>query len=44
MKNFESIGEMFTKFVKIINELHGLGKTFIEVEKVKDFEVFIKIV
>ena len=34
MKDFESIVEMFSRFMVIMNELEALGKTYIEVEKV----------
>ena len=34
IKDFESIVEMFSRFIVIVNELEALGKTFTEVEKV----------
>ena len=34
MKDFESIVEMFFRFLVIVNELEALGKTYTEVEKV----------
>ena len=34
MKDFESIVEMFSRFMVIVNELEVLGKTYTEVEKV----------
>ena len=34
MKDFESIVEMFSRFMVIMNELEALGKTYIEVEKI----------
>ena len=34
IKDFESIVEMFSKFIVIVNELEALRKTYIEVEKV----------
>ena len=34
MKDFESIVEMFLRFLVIVNELEALGKTYTEVEKV----------
>ncbi|WJZ89580.1 hypothetical protein VitviT2T_008789 [Vitis vinifera] len=33
-KDFESIVEMFSRFLVIVNELEALGKTYTEVEKV----------
>lgn len=42
IKNFEFIGEMFTKFMDIINKLHVFEKTYTKVEKVKDFEILTK--
>ena len=33
MKDFESIVEMFSRFMVVVNELESLGKTYIEVEK-----------
>lgn len=42
IKNFEFIGEMFTKFMDIINKLHVSEKTYTKVEKVKDFEILTK--
>ena len=34
MKDFESIIEMFSRFMVIVNELQALGKTYTDVEKV----------
>ena len=34
MKDFESIVEMFSRFMVIVNELEALEKTYTEVEKV----------
>ena len=34
IKDFESIVEMFSRFLVIVNKLEALGKTFTEVEKV----------
>ena len=34
MKDFESIVEMFSRFMVMVNELESLGKTYTEVEKV----------
>ncbi|KAL6321533.1 hypothetical protein AAG906_021728 [Vitis piasezkii] len=34
IKDFESIVEMFSRFIVIVNELEALGKTYTEVEKV----------
>ena len=34
IKDFESIVEMFSRFMVIVNELEALGKTYTEVEKV----------
>ena len=34
MKDFESIIEMFSRFMVMVNELERLGKTYTEVEKV----------
>ena len=34
MKDFESIVEMFSRFMMIVNEVEALGKTYAEVEKV----------
>ena len=34
IKDFESIVEMFSRFMVMVNELESLGKTYIEVEKV----------
>ena len=34
MKDFESIVEMFYRFMVIVNELEALGKTYTKVEKV----------
>ena len=34
MKDFESIVEMFSRFMVIVNELEALGKTYTKVEKV----------
>ena len=34
MKDFESIIEMFSRFMVIVNELEALGKTYTEAEKV----------
>ncbi|KAL6325967.1 hypothetical protein AAG906_038459 [Vitis piasezkii] len=34
IKDFESIVEMFSRFLMIVNELEALGKTYTEVEKV----------
>ena len=33
VKDFESIVEMFSRFMVVVNELESLGKTYIEVEK-----------
>ena len=34
IRDFESIVEMFSRFMVIVNELKALGKTYTEVEKV----------
>ena len=34
MKDFESIVEMFSRFMVMVNELESLGKTYTEVKKV----------
>ena len=34
MKDFESIVEMFSRYMVIVNELEALGKTYTKVEKV----------
>ena len=34
MKDFESIVEIFSRFMVIVNELEALGKTYTKVEKV----------
>ena len=34
MKDFESIVEMLSRFLVIVNELQALGKTYTKVEKV----------
>ena len=34
IKDFESIVEMFSRFMVMVNELESLGKTYTEVEKV----------
>ena len=34
MKDFESIIDMFSRFMVIMNKLEALGKTYIGVEKV----------
>ena len=34
MKDFESIIEMFSRFMVIVNELEALGKTYTEAEEV----------
>ena len=34
IKDFESIMEMFSRFMVIVNELQALGKTYTDVEKV----------
>ena len=34
MKDFESIVDMFSRFMVIVNELEALGKTYTEAEKV----------
>ena len=34
MKDFESIVEMFSRFMVIVNKLEALGKTYTEVKKV----------
>ena len=42
MKDFESINKVFAKFMKIMNGLQALGKTYTKVESHEDFEVFTK--
>ena len=34
IKDFESIVEIFSRFMVMVNELESLGKTYTEVEKV----------
>ena len=36
IKDFESIVEMFSKFIVIVNELEALEKTYTKVEKVME--------
>ena len=42
IKNFESIVEMFSRFIVIVNELEALGKTYRSRESHEDLKVSTK--